>query len=205
MKKIKLVGLVVTTLALSVSLAGAQGLFRAQEAAGAVEVQVYSADPEQGGELLQTLTVDHDPRALRETVADIEAAAFIVVKGENFSRTIDLSEVDLDMARSHSRFGRMQGHGMRFAGPPAGARNRMARGAIAGGHFGGDFSDQAEVTLTFYDAHPDEGGSALGMLQFAPGQDDREAFQAQFDELAADAAYLQVDTEGRVIDLSKRR
>jgi hypothetical protein len=73
-----------------------------------VQVQIYADDPAAGAEALVDTTLV-DMRGVRDLVADTEDAAFVVVTGSDFSRTIDLSE----MRAAAERFGERRGDGER--------------------------------------------------------------------------------------------
>ena len=96
-------GIVVGALLLGAGLAsaqafgrrGAQGQLRGQS--GPVEIAIYAADPETGAEPIETLVLDR-PLTPAEIVANYDSAAFVVVTGETFSRTVELSELEVEIA-----------------------------------------------------------------------------------------------------------
>ena len=96
--------IVVTTLLVGTGLASAQ-LFGRRGGAGAirgagsgtVEISIYAADPATGVDPIETLTLTR-PLSPGDIVANYEGAAFVVVTGENFSRTLDLSEFEVEIA-----------------------------------------------------------------------------------------------------------
>ena len=98
------IAIVVTTLLVGTGLASAQ-LFGRRGGAGTirgvgngtVEINIYAADPATGVDPIETLTLTR-PLLPSDIVANYEAAAFVVVTGENFSRTLDLSESMVEIA-----------------------------------------------------------------------------------------------------------
>jgi hypothetical protein len=93
-----------------------------------VRVQIYAADPASGAEALVDTTLV-DMRGVRELVADTEDAAFVVVTGSDFTRTIDLTEVQAAAERfGDRRGGDRNGNDGRFDG---------RRGPGGPGGFGG--------------------------------------------------------------------
>ena len=63
---------------------------------GDVTVQIYSADPAAGALPIETLTLNR-PLSPGEVIANYEGAAFVVVSGDSFSRTIDLAELAIEV------------------------------------------------------------------------------------------------------------
>jgi hypothetical protein len=60
------------------------------------------------------------------------------------------------------------------------------------------------LTVTFYDGNPDEGATALSTLNFTYGEDSEVAFQRQFEEARATAAFVRVEVseQTRTVDLA---
>ena len=96
--------IVVTTLLVGTGLASAQffgrrggtGTLRGV-GSGTVEISIYAADPATGVDPIETLTLTR-PLSPSDIIANYEGAAFVVVTGENFSRTFDLSEFMVEVA-----------------------------------------------------------------------------------------------------------
>lgn len=94
--------IVVTMLLVGTGLASAQLFGRRGGAgairdAGSVEISIYAADPATGVDPIETLTLTR-PLSPGDIVANYEGAAFVVVTGENFSRTLDLSKFEIEIA-----------------------------------------------------------------------------------------------------------
>ena len=100
MKRKIATAIVVTTLLVGAGLASAQffgwrggaGAIRGV-GSGTVEISIYAADPATGVDPIETLTLTR-PLSPSDIVANYEGAAFVVVTGESFSRTLDLSKFD---------------------------------------------------------------------------------------------------------------
>ena len=96
--------IVVTTLLVGTGLASAQffgrrggtGTLRGV-GSGTVEISIYAADPATGVDPIETLTLTR-PLSPSDIIANYEGAAFVVVTGESFSRTLDLSEFMVEVA-----------------------------------------------------------------------------------------------------------
>lgn len=63
---------------------------------GDVVVEIYSDDPASGAEPIETLILSR-PLSPGEVIANYEGASFMIVSGEDFSRTIDLSELAVEV------------------------------------------------------------------------------------------------------------
>jgi|GEM_PF-5517297 len=239
MKRAIILSIVTGSLLLGAGMTSAQGFGREDQGArpgggllgpqsGPVEVKIYTEDPAGGAEAIATLTLEDPGAALRQALGEHPDAAFLVLSGEDFTRTVDLAELgsraiqrDLQARgrelhrRNDARRGPPQHRGSpRNQRPGVGSRGFDSRGfgprnSRRGGPEGdalplvGPLQDGATITATFYDGNPDEGGQVLNTLSFTAGQDDRGEFLQAFRDAAGDAQFVVVDSSPRVIDLSK--
>jgi hypothetical protein len=119
------------------------------------------------------------------TASSLIVGAFVLA--QDAGTTQDVQEVQggfRDGSRSHDGFGPGFGRGIGF--PFRG----LELGTVA--------------TITFYDGDPEAGGTVLNTLTFNYGEDSEVAFEAQFEEARATAAYMKVDLseQTRTVDLS---
>lgn len=146
-----------------------------------VDVIFYDADPAQGGTELSSysLTVGNDSEvSFAQNVREaIETAAFATVKVSEQSRTIELAGTDTAVAK-----------GFGFRGVPL-------RGLTEG----------STLEALFYDGNPEEGATATTTLSFTAGTDSELAFDNAFQEAAASASYVTINTSAqeRTVDLSQ--
>jgi hypothetical protein len=75
---------------------GGRGLHSFGRMGGDVTVEIYDADPATGAQPIETLTLER-PLTLHEVVANYEGAAFVMVTGDNFSRTVELATVAVEV------------------------------------------------------------------------------------------------------------
>ena len=72
-----------------------------------VEIAVYAEDPASGAEPIRIISAIQ-PLKLSEVLAEVDDAAFVVVTGSNFTRTLDLAALE---AAPHKQFKHHRGRG----------------------------------------------------------------------------------------------
>ncbi len=178
-------------------------------AALAVEVSIYAEDPAAGAEPLVTATLP-EPSGLRDLIAETDGAAFVVVVGDDFSRTIDLSRAEAGRQQFRDRQGPGRHGDRRGPGGNDGRRDFRnqrdgPRGFAPQQGFGafGSLDEGESITVTLFEGDPAVGGSVLQTLTFTAGEDDRVGFLTELREAAAGATHMQLGDDGRVVELGR--
>ncbi|UCH24472.1 MAG: hypothetical protein JSV66_10990 [Trueperaceae bacterium] len=152
-----------------------------------LEVVFYDGDPEEGANVLETLTLtvgEDSESAFAQAMREARfGAAFLQMNISEQTRTIDLSAVQ-----------------------PGVGRNRT----VGLGHsvLGRNLNEGSSVEVTFYDADPESGAaSALESLNFTLGQDSAIGFMNDVRDAASEAAYAVVITspQTHTVDLTARQ
>jgi hypothetical protein len=155
-----------------------------------VTVEAYDAEPGEGVEPTQTLTLtvgeDSEIAFADALTAARQEAAYLRIETGEQTRTIDLPDptVGDDVAALGARRGDRRG-----IVPPL---NGLLAGDV--------------VTAAFFDGDPAEGATELARLTFTFGESSAIGFRHDFAEAAADADFVVVTTPPteRVVDLTAR-
>jgi hypothetical protein len=156
-----------------------------------VTVEVFDAEPTEGVEPTETLTLtvgeDSEIAFAEALAAARDGAAFLRIQTGEQTRTIDLPDADEDGAA----------HVATPVGPRFGQRSTLAP-SLAGLETGD------VVTAVFYAGDPDAGAAELETMTFVYGESSAIGFQNAFAEAAQDADYVVVTTppSERVVELT---
>ena len=164
---------------------GLRGLFLERLALGTtVEVTLYDGNPEENGNLLETLNFTYgedSEAAFAEQLAEArQNAQYIQVEVGEQTRALNLSQVE-DF---------VEGRGL--------LPRELA--------FRRGLEDGDTVTATFFDGDPEAGGSEQQALTFTYGQDSAAGFADSFTDAAQDASFVTVTAspQSYTVDLSAR-
>ena len=141
----------------------------------------YDADPASGATALQTLEftygVDSEAAFAEQFQTAREAATFMKVDISEQTRTVDLSIFD-----ATQRQGLMP---LELARP-------------------GALNDGSNVTATFYNADPENGGTVLETLTFTQGTSSEAGFADDFSTAVQSAAFVKITTspQSKTVDLT---
>ncbi len=164
---------------------GLRGLFLGRLALGTtVEVALYDGNPEEDGNVLETLNFTYgedSEAAFAEQLAEArQNAQYVQVEVGEQTRTLNLSQVE-DF---------VEGRGL--------LPRELA--------FRRGLEDGDTVTATFFDGDPEAGGSEQQALTFTYGQDSAAGFADSFTDAAQDASFVTVTTspQSYTVDPSAR-
>ncbi len=149
-----------------------------------VEVTLYDGNPEENGNVLDTLNLTYgedSEAAFAEQLAEArENAQYIQVEVGEQTRTLNLSQVE-DF---------VEGRGL--------LPRELASGR--------GLEEGDTLSATFYDGDPEAGGGEQETLTFTYGQDSAAGFADSFTDAAQDASFVSVTTspQSYTVDLSAR-
>jgi hypothetical protein len=153
-----------------------------------LEVVFYDGDPQEGANLLDTLTLnvgEDSESAFAQAMHDARSgAAFMQMNVSEQTRTIDLSALQ-----------------------DTGGRNR-GRSGFGRGILGRNLNEGSTVEVTFYDADPEtEAANRLESLSFTLGEDSAAGFMSEVRDASSEAAYAVVSTspQTHTVDLTARQ
>jgi len=157
--------------------AGLLGRFSRLTQGSTVTASFYDADPATGAAASNSLNlvvgVDSEMTFMKSFKELAEASNYIVVNTGPQSRTIELNKEKNANSPRHghgdSKITRMLSH----------------------------LNLNSTVQASFYNANPADGGAALRTLSFVAGQDSELAFKNAFEEAAANASWVTINTSAQ--------
>ncbi|MEZ4631104.1 MAG: hypothetical protein R2880_10415 [Deinococcales bacterium] len=156
-----------------------------------VTVNLYDADPAEGGSLQQTLSLtlgqDSESSFAQSLKDALAQAAFADITISPQTRTIDLSQAEVSTADEQARGPKMFAPKM-FANDMASPMLRMRLMHL---------DEASTLEAVFYDANPDDSANPaneLSRLNFVAGQDSELAFVKAFETASETAAFVKIST-----------
>ena len=150
-----------------------------------VTVSFYDADPAEGAVATSSIThvvgQDSELAFYEELQAARETAAFMTIETSEQTRDIDLSTLPTDDEAHH----------------PRGARAGM---------FTRGLQDGESVSVEFFTANPEEGGTSIQTLEFVAGVDSERGFSEEVQGALEDAGFVRIvrGAQSRTVDLSQQ-